>query len=103
MDPHLLLVGWYEQNMSSLIPHEGFFHKPIELFFIINESLEKLEEKKKKKKKKKDTQVIGPWHSRSWSIGRTPLQTISALVVAKFGKTSPGQSKRVILDSIFKV
>ena len=40
------------------------------------------------------TSSTGPVNSRSWSIGRTPLHTSSALVLANCGKTRPGQSHR---------
>lgn len=37
--------------------------------------------------------MAGTW-SRIWSIGRIPLQIISALVDTKEGMTRPGQSHR---------
>lgn len=43
------------------------------------------------------TRSIGPEYSRIWSMGRTPSHTSSALVVANWGKTSPGQSHSVIV------
>ena len=39
--------------------------------------------------------LILPRKSRIWSTGRMPLHTISDLVLAKDGNTSPGQSHRI--------
>ena len=40
------------------------------------------------------TRFTGGIPSRSWSTGKMPLHTISAVVVANAGKTRPGQSHK---------
>ena len=44
----------------------------------------------------------GMW-SLIWSIGRTPLQIMSALLVTKFGNTSPGQSHNTRSSAAYSV
>ena len=57
----------------------------------------------KQKTRRKDTMVVGATWSLSWSMGRIPFKTISALVEMKVGKTSPGQSQRHSSSSINRV
>ena len=46
------------------------------------------------------TRAMGAMGSRRWSIGSTPLHTISALVDTNEGKTRPGQSHSIRSSSI---
>src|SRR6218665_1354619 len=43
----------------------------------------------------KDMIVVGAMQSVSWSMGRTPLVTISAFVETNVGMTRPGQSQSI--------
>lgn len=51
----------------------------------------------------RQTSSMGAVYSRIWSIGRTPSQTSSALVVANCGKTRPGQSQSVMCSVKLRV